>query len=247
MAIQNWTAISVYVGGVNLACNAKSFDVPTVEVAQIDTTSLCDTSVTMIGGLKTASWSASVMQDFDANTVDDLVGLSTLGTEFPMSVAPAGATEGDVAYCFNATQLNYAPLSAQAGELAMANLSGMGTGTAVRGTLMNTPATPVTSTSTTTGVQVGAVPAGSTMFAALHVLSASGTSPTLDVVLQSDDNSGFSSAVSRVTFTQATGITSQWSTLAGAVTDDYWRASYTIGGSASPTFTFALVIGIAVP
>ena len=84
------------------------------------------------------------------------------------------------------------------------------------------------------------------MFAALHVLSASGTSPTLDVVLQSDDNSGFSSAVSRITFTQATGITSQWSTLAGAQTDDYWRASYTIGGSATPTFTFALVIGIAV-
>jgi len=247
MAAQNWTELAVYVGGYNVACRAKGFDAPQPTISELDVTALCDTWEKRIGGIKSASWSAEVMQDFAANEVDQLVGLSQLATSVPLSLAPAGTTEGDVAYTFEATQFQYSPLDAQAGELAMANIAGMGTGTpVVRGTLMNAPATPVTSTGTTTGVQVGAVTSGQRMYAALHVLSASGTSPTLDMVVQSDDNSGFSSATSRITFTQATGIGSEWSSVAGAVTDDYWRLSYTVGGT-TPSFTFAVVIGIATP
>ena len=248
MAVQNWTALNVYVGGYNLACNAKSIDAPAVTVAELDTTSLCDTWEQRIGGLKSASWTADVMQDFAADQVDQLLGMTTLGGTFPISVPPAGATAGSVAYTFNARQFTYSPLQASAGELAMATIAGAGEGSpVVRGTIMNAPATAITSSGTTAGQQLGAVTAGQRMYAALHVLSASGTSPTMDVVIQSDDNSGFTSPTTRITMTQATGITSQWSSVAGAITDDYWRASITIGGTGSPTFTYALVLGIATP
>ena len=246
MAVQNWTSLAVYVGGYNLACRAKGFTAPEPSVAELDTTSLCDTWTTRIGGLKSATWTADVMQDFDTNQVDQLLGVSNLGVSSPLSIAPAGTTAGSVAYTFRATQFAYSPLSATAGDLAMATVSGMGSDSpVVRGTLMNAPGTSVTSSGNGAAQQVGAVASGQKMYAALHVLSSSGTLPTLDVKVQSDDSGAFSSATDRITFSQATGITSEWSSVAGAVTDDYWRISYTLGGSGTPTFAFAVVIGIA--
>ena len=245
MAVQTWISMGVYVGGYNLACNAKSFDAPTVTVQELNTTSLCDSWETRIGGLKSAEWSANVMQDFAADQVDQLVGITGLGVSYPISVAPAGQTAGDIAYAFKGTQFQYNPLEAAVGELAMATVSGMGSDSpVVRGALMNPPATAITTTADGAGQQLGAVVAGQSMFAALHVLSASGTSPTLDVVIQSDDNSGFTSPVTRITMAQATGITSEWSSVAGAITDDYLRATLTVGGT-TPSFTYALVLGIA--
>ncbi len=251
MAVQNLTNLYAFVGGYNLACRAKSMEVPTVSVEALDATAMCDTWTKVIAGNKTASWTASVMQDFAADEVDALLGLDNAafgGTAGqPISVAPAGITGGEVAYAFNASTFSYTPMQASAGEIAMATLSGSGTGSpVVRGTLMDDPTAAVTTTGTGTARQLGAVTTGQRMYAALHVLSASGGTPTLDVVIQSDDNSGMSSATSRITFTQATDITSQWSSVAGAITDDYWRVSYTIGGS-TPSFTFAVVLGIATP
>ena len=246
MAVQSWVGLHAFVGGFDIACTSKSMSAPQVTAAALDTTALCDTNMTYIQGLKSTTWTAEAMQDHDTDKVDQLVGLSALGVEVPISVLPAGETEGSVAYAFNANQFNYSP-SASAGELAMATVSGVGTGSpTVRGTLMHPHATARTSSGTTTGVQVGAVSASQRMYASLHVLSASGTSPTLDVIVESDDNSGFTSDTDRITFTQATGIGSEWSSVAGAVTDDYWRIRYTIGGT-NPSFTFAVVIGIAAP
>lgn len=245
MAVQNWTGLYAFVGGYNLACTAKSMSAPVGTARKLDTTALCDEWETSITGIKTGTWSAEAMQDFDADQVDQLVGLSALGVEVPISVLPAGTSEGSRAYTFNANQFDYTPFEVSPGDLAMASVSGSVTGSpVVRGTLMNSATTAVTSSGTTTGVQVGSVSASQRMYASLHVLSASGTSPTLDVIVESDDASGFASDTDRVTFTQAAGIGSEWSSVAGAVTDDYWRVRYTVGGT-TPSFTFAVVIGIA--
>jgi hypothetical protein len=245
MAIQNWVGLGVYVGGLDVSGNAKAFAAPNVTVAELDTTSFNDEWTTTIGGLKSVEWSGDLMQDHAADKVDQLVGLSTLGTAVPISLLPAGKTGGGVAYAFNATQFAYTPLESTAGELAMAKVSGNGTGAAVRGTLMNAPGTPITTTGAgATARQLGAIPAGSKMYGALHVIAASGTSPTMDVVVQSDDSGAMSSPTSRMVFSQATGITSEWLPLEGPITDDYWRASITIGGT-TPSFNYVLVLGIA--
>lgn len=101
----------------------------------------------------------------------------------------------------------------------------------------------LTSTANSTAIQVGALAAGQTGVGILRVMSASGSSPTLDVVIASDTASGFPSTTSRITFTQATGVTSERKTVAGAVTDDYWRAQMTLGGG-STEFSMLCAFGI---
>lgn len=148
---------------------------------------------------------------------------------------------GDIAYFFKALLGEYQPFGGDVGDLAGFNLSaGCSGDKLVRGTLMelNTLA----ASANGTGRQLGAVAATQRIYAALHVLSASG-GDTLDVKIQSDDNAGFVSATDRITFAQAAGVGAQFSSLAGAITDDYWRAVITIAG-ADPSFRFALALGI---
>ena len=115
----------------------------------------------------------------------------------------------------------------------------------VRGTSLHPPGTARTATGNGTAVQVGAVASGRQMYAALHVLSVSGTAtPTLTVKVQSD-TVGFGSATDQITFTAATAVGGQISRVAGPITDDYWRASWTISGT-NPSFLFVVVVGTAV-
>lgn len=92
------------------------------------------------------------------------------------------------------------------------------------------------------GSQVGAVAAGQRLYANLHVTAASGSTPTLDVIVESD-TVGFPSPLTRITFGQKTGAASEHASVAGAITDDYWRVGWTLGGG-SPSFTFAVALAI---
>lgn len=108
----------------------------------------------------------------------------------------------------------------------------------VRGTVL-TPNDSKASSDVSTALQVGAVSASQYLYAVLHVFSGTGT---LDVVVQSDNAEGFSSPTGRITFAQATGREAQYATrVAGSITDDWWRVSYTI---ATGPFAFAVAIGI---
>ena len=72
----------------------------------------------------------------------------------------------------------------------------------------------------------------------LHVTAASGTTPTLDVLIQMDTNAAFTSPTTLVTFTQAVAATSQRVENTTS-TERYIRISYTIAGT-TPAFTFAV-------
>jgi hypothetical protein len=137
----------------------------------------------------------------------------------------------------------YTPLSGSVGDLLPFELTGSAAHSElIKGVVEGVGAK--TATANSTGTQIGALSTTQTLYAALHVTAFSGTSPTLDVKVQSDDNSGFSSATDRITFTQNTGsIQSQWGSVNGAVTDDYWRSVMTIGGTA-PSFTVYITLGI---
>ena len=114
----------------------------------------------------------------------------------------------------------------------------------MRGSLIHPGSASRSSSSTGTGRQLGAVVAGKSMYVALHVLSVAGTStPTLTVIVQSDDNAGFTTPTTRISFTAATAVGAQWGSVAGALTDDYWRISYTISGT-NPVFAFAVSAGV---
>ncbi len=114
-----------------------------------------------------------------------------------------------------------------------------------RGRVMENQAA-VTATGTGTGRQLRAISSGFKAFATLHVLSVSGTTPSLTVILESDDNSGFTSPATRATFTAATLVGGQHTSVDGPITDDYWRFKWTVSGT-TPSFAFVCALGFEQP
>ena len=154
-----------------------------------------------------------------------------------MTIASVDGTAQETGFLVNTRQTAITPISGTIGEMAGMNITGNAAGSLIRGTLeFNASAA---SSGNSTGIQEGAVAAGQSLYANLHVTAAAGT--TLDVVVQSDNSGAFSSATSRITFTQATGLTSEHLSVAGAITDDYFRVNYTIVGG---SFTFCVCFGI---
>lgn len=103
----------------------------------------------------------------------------------------------------------------------------------------------VSVTTTGTGKQLGALSASQKMVVSFHVFSISGTGQWT-LTIQSDDNSGFTSATTRDTFTsvdEGDDPTSAIRTISGAVTDDWWRAVLT-EDSGTSTITYAVSMGI---
>jgi hypothetical protein len=246
MAVQHWKDMSILVGSIEMAGNAKVFSLET-NVNPLDTTSLASTGWTSsIGGLKSGSVNLEFMQDPATGGVDDTLW-PLLGTAGVAKSICTNSADGSTAYLMQSIPLSYTPVSGAVGDLAMGTIAGSSsTGPVVRGQLIHPSNVSRTSSSTGTGRQLGAVSATQRFYAALHVISASGTSPTLAVIVQSDDNAGFTSPTTRLTFSTATATAnrSQVSSVAGAITDDYWRISYTIGGTGTPTFAFAVTAGI---
>lgn len=245
MTIQMWSDMSVLVGGLELAGNAKNVTCAT-EVAPLDKTSMASSGwVNLLGGNKSGTVNLTLMQDRADNGLDELAW-SYLGVaDVPKSIV-SNSADGSMAYLMRGIVLNYQPADGEAGGLAMTSITGRNsTGGIVRGALIHPGSGTRTSSSTGTAQQLGAVVAGKSLYAALHVLTATGTTPSLTVKVQSDDNSDFTSATDRITFTAETDATThyQWGSVAGAVTDDYWRVSYTISGT-DPSFSFAVTAGI---
>lgn len=215
----------------------------TLEAAALDKTTFGQTTRINQGGLKTSGFSMGGLMQEDTEAIGKVI-FDRVGTnDVVVSVIPQGSTEGNVAYFLKSLTSQFAP-GASVGELYAFNASAVASGhqQLVRGRVEHAKAAR-TATGSTTGSQLGAVSATQSLYCALHVFTVSGTSPTLDVAVESDDNSGFTTAVSRLSMTQATAATSELKSVAGAITDDYWRVTYTIGGT-SPSFSFAVVIGI---
>lgn len=236
------TDAKVYYGQFDISGDLNQVSIQ-FDANALDKTTFGQTTRINQGGMKTASVAVGgLMQeaaDAIGKTIFDRVGTN----DVVMSVVPQGNTAGDVAYFLKSLTSQFSP-GGSVGELYAFNASATASGhqPLVRGRVEHANATR-TATGATSGSQLGAVSATQKLYAALHVFTVSGTSPTLDVAIESDDNSGFTTAVSRLSMTQATAATSELKSVAGAITDDYWRATFTIGGT-NPSFTFALVIGI---
>lgn len=239
-----WKNMSILEGGVELAGHGKSVSLQTT-VNPLDKTALDNQGwVELTAGLKDSTVSFEFMQDHAAANLVDSGFWDSFGDTGTVRSICTAADDGSVAYLMRGINLSYTPISGQVGELAMGQVSGAtSSGPVVRGKLLHPSSTARTTSSTGTGRQLGAVADGKSLYAALHVISVDGTTPTLDVKVQSDDNGSFSSATDRITLSQANAVGAQWGSVAGAITDDYWRISYTIGGT-DPSFAFAVTVGI---
>lgn len=243
MAIQFWKDMSILVGDAELAGHGKSVNLST-SVAELDTTPLSTTGWrTVIAGLKSGTVDLELMSDYTNDGPDDRAWSLLGNPSVPHSIVTNSA-DGSVGYTFLGIPLSYVTLDGQVGDLSTTRINGASASSpVVRGRLLHPGSATRTASGSGTGRQLGAVADGKSLYAALHVISAAGTSPTLNVKVQSDDNSGFTSPTDRITFAQATGRTSAFSSVVGPITDTHWRITYTIGGT-SPSFAFAVVAGI---
>lgn len=173
--------------------------------------------------------------------------LNTYAAGLPTVMAPpyapsasAGAS-GNIAYLVAGGPFAYDAMSGTHGELLGYTFSTKpGSGYRLYRQTIVYPKTAISATGNGSAFQLGTLDTGETLVASLHVFAASSASYVIKI--QSDDNSGFSSATDRVTFATVTDITSEVKKLDGPVaTDDYWRVNIT---RTSGDITLAVTLSI---
>jgi hypothetical protein len=238
------TNVRCFAVGVDLTGNSNKIELSS-EVEAKDATNYGSNGYKeVVGGLASAEISGEGQWEAgDTTKVDDgaWAGLGGIG---PWSIsANNGAAVGDLAYFTQALRADY-KLLGEVGEVAPWTSMAKSAWPLVRGQFAHPPGTARTATGTGTGLNLGAVAANKRLYASLHVLSVSGTTPSITARVESDDNSGFTSATTRLTFAAATAVGGQTLRTDGtAITDTWWRIAWTISGT-TPSFLFAAALGI---
>jgi hypothetical protein len=231
----------VWLGGYDLSGLINSLALER-GVETRDAATLANNTRIQLPGLKTMAASLKGLWDTADGLDEELfnrVGLA----DAPMSYAASGAAEGDVAYSFLALLAEYSPGATIGDILEFASTAeAAGRDGLVRGTLMHNAQR--TTSADGTARQLGAVADGQKLFGALHVTAGSGAAPTLDIIVESDSDSGMAGATTRMTFAQQIGVGFEWATpIAGPITDEWWRISWTLAGG-SPDFEFIIPLAI---
>ncbi|WP_073915804.1 hypothetical protein [Streptomyces sp. CB02009] len=197
----------------------------------------------VIGGLGAAEiagegfWEAG-----DPGLVDD-ASWAQLGGVGPWTICPDTAAVGSLAYLTRALRSNY-QLGGAVGDVAPWTGSAKSCWPLVRGQIGHPPGTARTATGSGTVLNLGAIPAGKRLYAALHVLSVAGTTPSLTVSVESDDAVGMATPTTRLSFDAATAAGGQaLRTDASAITDTHYRVAWSVSGT-TPSFMFAVSLGI---
>lgn len=211
---------------VNYSCNL------------VDKPALGNASMRRLPGLT----GTSIQHEGYFEVTPDGILLNKIGsTGAIMSMSPVSdGADGSRAFTVKCIMGQYNPGGA-VGDMFAFSVAGESDSNLARGLVMHNATR--ASTGNGTARQIGAVASDKSLFAALHILSASGSSPTLDVDISSDDNAGMTSATLQGSFAQASAIGAQWLEVPGPITDDYYRVDFTIGGG-TPSFNFVVVIGI---
>jgi len=238
------TNVRLFAVGADLTANSNKAEI-TTEVEDKDSTNFASEGWTeVLGGLASTEISAEGQWEAgDPSKVDD-ASWSQLGGTGPWSVGPVGAAVGDLAYLTNVLRADYKLFDA-VGEVAPWTGTAKSSWPLVRGQIAHPPGTARTASGTGTSVNLGAVAAGKRLYAALHVLSVAGTdTPTITARIQSDDDPGFASPTTQLTFSAATAEGGQiLRTDGSAITDTWWQVAWEITGT-TPSFLFVTSFGI---
>ncbi|MEU5707877.1 hypothetical protein [Streptomyces flaveolus] len=236
--------VRAFTVGLDLTSNSNKIEL-SAEVEDKDSTNFGSGGwKEVIGGLASAEISGEGQWEAgDLSKVDD-ASWANLGGVGPWSISANNAANvGDLAYLTNAMQASY-KLGEAVGEIAPWASTAKSNWPLVRGQFAHPPGTARTATGTGTGLNLGAVPAGKRLYAALHVLSAAGTTPSLTARVESSADNTFAAPTTRLTFTAATAIGGQILRTSGsAITDPWWRVAWTINGT-TPSFLFVTTLGI---
>ena len=199
-----------------------------------------------ITGLGMFSVNISGFQDFVAPAPGTVFPASTTtdGALSTFTVSAPGDTVGNVAYFGTARVMSITELSGAVGEAAGFAVNMTGNNRLVRGQMLH-PSAARTATGNGTATAFTTPLATQSLHAAFHVHSVTG-SGTITFTVQTDDNSGMTTPVTRITSTGFTAVGHEFKSLAGALAGEtHIRVVYTISGFTSVTFSVAAGVGIA--
>lgn len=250
MAVAKFTDAIIYLGSRSIQGKANQVSIQ-AGVDMIDATVFGQSTKVNLAGL--ISWNVKVGGFWDSGTDVAATGVSFVesasadslfarvgAAKTPITIAPANVDLGPC-YFLNEVESSYQTFGA-IGQAIPFSLECMAAGYLTKGVLA-LPPVQKTALGTGTGIQLGALSAGQSLVASMHVIQFNGTTMTMSI--ESDNDSGFGSATSVGSFAAATGLTSEWKVIAaGPVTDDYFRTSWTFTGT---SFTAVVALGIYTP
>lgn len=236
----------VFAGGADLSGNGNMIEL----VEEIETKAVTNWrsggAREVLGGLLDTEIAADCLWEAGSSSVPDDAFWAQRRTDEPWSFAPDGTSDlapGNLMFLTKATTLKRSWLGG-VGDVAELKAQAKGQWPLARGQSAHPSGVARTATGSGTALQLGAVTTGKYMYANLHVLSISGTAtPTITVDVQSDDNSGFTSATTRGSFAARTVVGGESIRIAAPIADDWWRVSWTISGT-NPSFLFLASLGI---
>lgn len=123
MAIFTATDYSLTIGGTDFSAVLVSAEL-TIEAEDVETTAMGDTYRTRVGGLKQASVTLELHQDFASSATDDTV-FTALGTSVAIVLKPTSAAVGatNPTYSFNALVTQTQPFNSSVGDLATMSIT----------------------------------------------------------------------------------------------------------------------------
>lgn len=230
--------------GLDLTSNSNKIELSS-EVEAKPTTNYGSSGWTeVVGGLASAEIAGEGQWEAGDDTKVDDASWAQLGGVGPWSVsANNSAAVGNLAYFTKAMRSQY-QMFAEVGEVAPWTGMAKSSWPLVRGQFAHPPGLARTADGNGQGLQLGAVPAGKRLYAALHVLSAAGTTPALSVVVRSSPDATFTTPTTQLTFDTASSPGGQiLRTDGSAITDPYFKVNWTVTGT-DPSFLFTAALGI---
>jgi hypothetical protein len=192
----------------------------------------------VLPGVTTAAATIKGHSDFATSAVNQTFASAQRGTQYGLSILPVGTNSaaGDPALFMRGLLGDMKPYSGNTGDVADFEMTITGDSAEVDGVV----ALPLASRGAATGtaIQLGAVTATRRLWAAVHVTA--GTFTNLVVTIESD-TTGFPSPTTVITFATVSASGWQFLSVAGPITDDFFRAKTTIS---TGTATVAVVMGV---
>lgn len=217
----------LFIGGVNLSCQASSVAI-NMEAAELDRTALCDTARRRRGGLRDDSIGATGF--FDAGAADEAL-FSQIGLAGQLiGVTAPDAAAGATAFALQAMVGEYQPLGGSVGDLAEFSLSAMGDGAVHRGKVA--ALADLTGSGAGTAVELPSVEAGRRLsaFVFVHALAAGAE---LDVLIRSSAQADMSSPSTRITLDTITEAGAALGVFSGTTSHTFFRPSFTLTGASA--------------
>lgn len=245
MAREILRGCAYHVGGADLTSQTNRVDVESTVTAMPVTTFGSGGEEELIGGLEKVTVSAGGFVDFGHAWDAEREAYSNRRALMAHTVglSNSGSAVAARAIVLKALRTNM-KFFTEVGNPLPWDVSASGSSKLGYGNYLVSPSSAISTTADGTAVEVGAVPAGKHALATLHVIATTG-SPTLDVTIESDDTADFDgSETTRLTFSQATAVGDQFRSVAGPITDTYWRAVLTFGGTGSITVVVAVGISL---